>query len=214
MNLWCKIPVLVFLYDIIHYSMKWLNVPNSLIILRLLCVPVIILLLLLEPEIYLFKSEVFNISPLSLSAFFLFLFACMTDFFDGWYARKFKKVTDFGKFFDPIVDKILVDCTFIVLGVIGITPVWMVMIFVARDIYVDGLRMWMASNNIVSPAKKTGKLKTLFTMLTISMLIICMSPSGWFHTTAIIIELIAVCFTLYSAGVYTRDAFSQKKRNE
>lgn len=155
-----------------------LNFPNTLVLVRLLLVPIIIVLLLVHPDqaLYTFNegnildNHVYGIYWTDLVAGILFLIASITDYVDGWYARKHDQITTFGKLFDPLADKILVNSTLIIFGARGIIPIVFVIIFVVRDILVDGLRMMLASNNVVLAADKWGKLKTIFQMIGLTLL--------------------------------------------
>src|SRR5690606_35809080 len=95
----------------------------------------------------------------------LFAVASITDFVDGYLARKHNLVTTFGKFLDPIADKLLVNTLFIVVAVFGIVPAVPVIVMIWRDTIVDGLRMIAMEKGKVIPAGMLGKLKTVLQML-------------------------------------------------
>ena len=143
-----------------------LNFPNVLVIIRILLVPVVVVLMLL-PALGVDVATVtnWNIYITDFIAGALFLIASITDFVDGWYARKYNQVSTFGKLFDPLADKILVNTTLILFSARGLLPIVFTIIFICRDILVDGLRMMLASENIVLAADKWGKLKTIFIKL-------------------------------------------------
>ena len=106
-----------------------MNWPNRLSIIRVCCIPVITALL-------------YSSAPwCSWASLILFAFACLTDFLDGHLARKNNWVTDFGKFIDPVADKLLVLSTLIMLVQIGLVPAWLVILILARELSVDGLRL-------------------------------------------------------------------------
>lgn len=154
-----------------------INFPNTLIIVRILFVPIIIIFLLLPglaPDIFdkIMISDDKNIGLYwtDIVAGVLFLIASLTDYIDGWYARKYNQITTFGKLFDPLADKILVNTTLIIFASRGMVPIIFVLLFITRDILVDGLRMMLASNSIVLSADKLGKLKTIFQMIGLSLL--------------------------------------------
>ncbi len=148
-----------------------LNFPNVLVIIRILLVPVVVALLLL-PSLGVDVAQVtgWNIYITDFIAGTLFLIASITDFVDGWYARKYDQVSTFGKLFDPLADKILVNTTLIIFSARGMLPIIFTIIFICRDILVDGLRMMLASENIVLAADKWGKLKTIFQMLGLTLI--------------------------------------------
>ncbi len=171
-----------------------INVPNTLLIIRILLVPIIVILLLLPIFIgdsgmiykddFDFVSINYSLNWTDLVAGLLFVIAALTDYIDGWWARKYNQVTRFGKLFDPLADKILVNSTLIIFGARGIIPIIFVILFVIRDILVDGLRMMLASDGIVLAADRYGKLKTLFQMIGLTLLFFIHpyygSGSDWF----------------------------------
>ncbi len=157
-----------------------MNTPNKLLVFRFVLAILLIFILSFIPfslkngfyfEINYFNSIV-RISWLNVIGFIIFLVASFTDFLDGYLARKYNQVTDFGKFFDPIADKILVNTTLIFFASFLYIPIWVVVLFIIRDLLVDGLRMNLSTKNIVLPADKLGKLKTIFQMLGLLLLFI------------------------------------------
>lgn len=195
-----------------------LNLPNILVLVRLALVPIIILLLLFPAK----GEQIFdgNITFVWTDALAgaLFIIASITDFVDGWYARKYNQVTTFGKLFDPLADKILVNSVLILFAARGIVPIWFVIIFIARDILVDGLRMMLASNGTVLAADRWGKLKTIFQMVGLSILFFLhatsMSTFGfeWENWIAVIIMIpltIGLFFSVYSGINYYVRGFSK-----
>ncbi len=196
-----------------------INVPNALVILRLLLVPVIVILLLVNAGDITVGS--FQLYITDLVAGVLFIFASITDFVDGWWARKYNQITDFGKLFDPLADKILVNSVLIIFGARGILPIIFVIIFICRDILVDGLRMMMASRNIVLAADKWGKLKTIFQMVGLSLLFfVHVEPVGFFDWTTweavvlIIPMMIALTFSIISGINYYVSGFKSMNQQE
>lgn len=149
-----------------------MNLPNKLTLLRAVLVPVFLLLLFL------------NIIPVHYTlALVVFAVASITDALDGHIARKNNLVTNFGKFLDPLADKVLVVSAliaFIELDIISSIPV---IIIVAREFMVSGLRLLAAGSGIVVAAGFSGKLKTALTMITIIAILINLAISrdyGWF----------------------------------
>ena len=125
-----------------------MNLPNKLCFLRLFLVLFVLLILYstVENRVYI--------------ATFLFIIAAITDVLDGYIARSRNLITDFGKFFDPLVDKILVISVLVYLVYIRIVPDWMVIIIIVREFAVSGFRIIAASKGIVVAASKLGKFKT------------------------------------------------------
>ena len=127
-----------------------MNWPNRLSLMRIACVPVITLLMVLDSMMW-----------TRYAALFLFIAAAITDFVDGWMARKYNLVTNFGKFIDPVADKLLVLSTLIMLSWHGLTPVWLVVAVLMRELAVDGLRLVAVEQGRVIAAGKLGKIKTI-----------------------------------------------------
>ncbi len=154
-----------------------MNLPNRLTVIRIMMIPVIIL-------VYIFPYAQFNINipvyyiqglPISLiniAVLALFLIASFTDYLDGYIARKNNLITTFGKFADPIADKLLVNSLFILFASKGIIPVVPVIIMVCRDTIVDGCRMMAAQSGVVVAAGYLGKLKTVLQMLSIVLILV------------------------------------------
>ncbi|MGF0040470.1 CDP-diacylglycerol--glycerol-3-phosphate 3-phosphatidyltransferase [Peptoniphilaceae bacterium SGI.131] len=127
---------------------KKFNLANKLTMIRLLMVPVFIVLF----EI--FKTD--NIIPA-----LVFSLTAFTDFLDGYIARSRNMVTTFGKFMDPLVDKVLTQAGFILLAGAGFIPSWTVIVIVFRELMITGLRTVAASNNVTIAASVFGKVKTI-----------------------------------------------------
>jgi CDP-diacylglycerol--glycerol-3-phosphate 3-phosphatidyltransferase len=136
------------------------NLPNLLTAFRILLVPILVVVLLTELEGKMFIG------------LGLFLLAALTDFLDGFLARRNKQVTNLGKLLDPAADKILTSAAFISLVELGLAPAWMVVIIVAREFAVSTLRSVAASQNLVLAAATSGKIKTVLQISAISLLIV------------------------------------------
>ncbi len=131
----------------------------------------------------------------------LFIIGCLTDFLDGRIARKQNLVTDFGKFIDPVADKLLVLTTMIMLVHLGQMPAWVVIIILCRELAVDGLRMVAVTKGQVIAAGPLGKWKTACQMILISaMLILNLSVFDAWPLT--VLAGIVVLLTLFSAVDY------------
>lgn len=149
-----------------------MNLPNRLTVFRLILIPVIV-------AVWVFPYAQFGITLPSYNVGFvtlplkniitlvLFAVASFTDFLDGYLARKNNQVTTFGKFVDPIADKVLTTTMFILLAVNGLIPAVPVIVMIWRDILVDGVRMIAATNNTVMSAGILGKIKTVSQMFCI-----------------------------------------------
>ena len=134
--------------------------PNQLTILRIILTPVF-LVLFLSPESLL--------KQISLAVFFI---AALTDWYDGWLARKFNYITTWGKFWDPLADKILTSSAFIGFAILGIIEVWMIIIILARDFIITGLRAYADYKNIPFPTSYYAKWKTFIQMFFLYYLLI------------------------------------------
>ena len=134
-----------------------MNLPNKLTIGRILIVPVFIILLM---------YGYYHISAV------IFILASLTDMFDGMIARKYNLVTNFGKIMDPLADKILVAAAFICLVELGDVAAWMVVVILAREFAVTGLRTVAAAQGVVIAAGATGKLKTILQMIAVPALLL------------------------------------------
>ena len=166
-----------------------MNLPNKLSIARAVCIPVIVLLLYIRDP------------GCRIAAGILFILACLTDFLDGRIARKRNLVTDFGKFIDPVADKLLVLTTLIMLIHRGMMPAWVVIVVLCRELSVDGLRMVAVTQGKVIAAGPLGKWKTACQMVLISaMLILDLSFStSW---PIMVLTGIMVLLTVVSAVDY------------
>jgi len=133
-----------------------MNWPNRLSLIRIASVPIITLLLVLDGVMW-----------TRYAALFLFIFAAITDFVDGHLARKYHLVTNFGKFIDPVADKLLVLSTMVMLSWHGILPAWIVVTVLFRELAVDGLRLVAVEQGKVIAAGKLGKIKTVVQMVLI-----------------------------------------------
>jgi CDP-diacylglycerol--glycerol-3-phosphate 3-phosphatidyltransferase len=138
---------------------KILGHPNSLTLFRILAVPVIVILLLFPNRLFTFIAAI------------LFSAAAITDYLDGYLARRRGLVTDLGKVMDPVADKVLVSCSFIMLASLQWIPAWMVCIIIGRELAVTGLRNIIAEKGEDISASWLGKYKTGFQIAAIIPLI-------------------------------------------
>ncbi|MDD4211986.1 MAG: CDP-diacylglycerol--glycerol-3-phosphate 3-phosphatidyltransferase [Bacilli bacterium] len=147
-----------------------MNLPNKLTLLRVCLIPVIIILAMIPAlkAITLFSGVTLS----DLLVLVVFVIASFTDFLDGYIARKYNLVTDFGKFMDPLADKLLVFSAFIILMEMGRIPGWIVMVIIAREFLVMGIRVLAAGNQVVIAASMLGKLKTNSQMLVVIVLLL------------------------------------------
>lgn len=142
-----------------------MNLPNKITMLRFLAVPIFVLVV-----------SIGRGWGADLLAGLLFIAAACTDFIDGYLARSRNLVTTFGKFMDPLVDKILVTAALVALVAMERTPAWVVVLILAREFTITGLRTVAVSEHVVIAASPLGKLKTACQMTAIALLLLYTLP--------------------------------------
>lgn len=164
--------------------MSTMNLPNKLSMFRIALVPVITVLYLLPVDlgqsVITLNGIQATLDHMDLIVLVLFAIASFTDFLDGNIARKRNLVTSFGKFIDPIADKLLVNSMFILFAVSGVVSVIPVIVMIWRDMIVDGLRMNASKSGVVVAAGMPGKLKTVLQMFAIIFLLLNNVPFAFF----------------------------------
>jgi CDP-diacylglycerol--glycerol-3-phosphate 3-phosphatidyltransferase len=178
------------------------NLPNRLTIFRVFLIPIILGCLFLNlTDLPWIKSMH---STLGWIAGWTFVAASVTDFFDGYFARKRGIVTVFGSFLDPIADKFLVVSSLIMLQGMGRIPVLIVIILVLREMYINSLRLLANERGFKVPVGQLGKWKTAFQMIGIPMLMAYEKPWGIpMPLLGTIFIYLASIFSLYSALQYS-----------
>ena len=137
-----------------------MNLPNKLTLLRVFMIPIFVVFMLVD------------ITPFdNWIALAVFILASLTDLLDGKIARKYNLVTNFGKFMDPLADKLLVCSAMICLVEMHIIPAWIVIIIIAREFIISGFRLIASDNGVVIAASYWGKFKTVFQMVMICLMI-------------------------------------------
>ena len=139
-----------------------MNLPNKLTLFRVVLIPFFVFFLLAP-----YFEEYGNYIAVA-----IFIVASITDFLDGKIARKYNLVTNFGKFMDPLADKLLVCSALICLIQLELIPAWVVIIIIAREFIISGFRLVASDNGVVIAASYWGKFKTAFQMLTVIVLIL------------------------------------------
>ena len=161
---------------------------NKITVLRIILVPVFMVLLYLGQTYW---------------ALAVYIIACVSDFVDGKIARKYNQITDFGKFMDPLADKMLVLAAMCYFVEVGLIPGWVVAVVLLREFGVSGLRLLAVEQGIVIAAAWSGKIKTGVTMVALGVLILAGQP--WFpapEVIAVICWLLILITTLYSGIEY------------
>lgn len=164
-----------------------MNLPNKLTVLRVIMIPFFVFFLLWQGG----ENRTFRLIALA-----LFIIASLTDLLDGKIARKYNLVTNFGKFMDPLADKLLVCSALICLIELGELPAWMVLIIISREFIISGFRLVASDNGVVIAASYWGKFKTTFQMLMIIVLIL--NLGGVFDMIGLVLTWIALILTVVS----------------
>jgi CDP-diacylglycerol--glycerol-3-phosphate 3-phosphatidyltransferase len=167
------------------------NLPNALTVLRVLCVPVLALLLWVDDG---------TLGPARDAAAILFVLASITDLVDGALARRYGLVTTFGKVADPIADKALTGVALIGLSWLGELSWWVTAVILVREIGVTLLRFWVIEHGVI-PASRGGKLKTVAQTVAIAMYLADV-PWAWWSTASAIVMAVAVVLTIVTGLDY------------
>ena len=140
-----------------------MNLANKLTMLRILMIPIFIAVLVYSKD----RDIVYRYIALG-----IFVMASATDALDGYVARKYNMITDFGKLMDPLADKILVSSALIILIELGNISSWIVSIVIAREFIISGIRLIATEKNIIIAASPLGKLKTVSQMLSVILMLL------------------------------------------
>ena len=183
-----------------------MTLPNILTCLRVVLIPVFMVL------------AYQNNMPCDIAALVVYVVACLTDYVDGNLARKNNQVTNFGKFMDPVADKLLVMAALLLFVEDGTISAWMVAIILGREFIVSALRMVAASEGLVIAANMWGKAKTMITMITLIFLLCPIGPimlgpvslqDVMIWITVIITTISGVTYIIDNFSVI-KDGFTQK----
>lgn len=166
-----------------------MNLPNTLTTIRMILIVPFVMIMQITPD-----------GNGRFAALAIFIIASMTDFLDGYIARKNHLVTNFGKFMDPLADKLLVSAAMICLVSIDRLPAWMVIIIISREFVISGFRLIAADNGIVIAASWWGKFKTVSQMIMIILLIA--NLGGIFTILEQIFMWVALILTVVSLADY------------
>ncbi len=169
----------------------YLNLPNSLSLVRILMTPVMVVLLLSPAE------------TLSVVSAIIFVLVCVTDWLDGYLARKLDQTTTLGKFLDPLADKLLITTAFIMLIPLDRVPAWVVALMLSREMAVTGLRAMAASSGKVIAASWLGKLKTVSQIVCLVPLMLHYNFYGIdFHAIGSLLLVVSFILTIWSGVDY------------
>ena len=202
-----------------------MTLPNKLTIGRIIAVPLMVTVACIPAlnEHFIFNDGGCYLTIANFVNLIIFILASITDFLDGHIARKYNLVTTFGKFADPLADKMLVLTTFLILMVLNglqhypalvlegwpyhltITPLWAVAIILIRELMVSGVRLVAAQKGEVIAAGMSGKVKTFVTMIALIFAFIATVHVS-IAILALVLVYVSVILTIYSGIVYLRNA--------
>lgn len=165
--------------------MSKMNLPNKLTILRAVMIPFFLVFLYMTP------------GWAKWAALGVFIAASLTDMLDGKIARKYNLVTNFGKFMDPLADKLLVCSALIALSDLGRIPAWIVIVIIARDFIISGFRLVAAEKGVVIAAGWSGKIKTTVQMIMVAVLIADLGGDA-VHIVELVLIYLALALTIIS----------------
>ena len=164
-----------------------MNLPNKLTTLRVIMIPFFVFFLLWQNG----ENRTFRMIALA-----LFIIASLTDLLDGKIARKYNLVTNFGKFMDPLADKLLVCSALICLIELKQLPAWMVIVIISREFIISGFRLIASDNGVVIAASYWGKFKTTFQMVSVVLLILDIPALAFVTTICVWIALLLTIVSL------------------
>mgnify|MGYP000522491526 FL=1 len=164
-----------------------MNLPNKLTTLRVIMIPFFVFFLLWQNG----ENRTFRMIALA-----LFIIASLTDLLDGKIARKYNLVTNFGKFMDPLADKLLVCSALICLIELNALPAWMVIVIISREFIISGFRLIASDNGVVIAAGYWGKFKTTFQMVSVVLLILDIPALAFVTTICVWIALLLTIVSL------------------
>ena len=164
-----------------------MNLPNKLTLFRVILIPFFVFFLL---------APYFN-GYGNYIAVAIFIIASLTDFLDGKIARKYNLVTNFGKFMDPLADKLLVCSALICLISLGRIPSWVVIIIIAREFIISGFRLIASDNGVVIAASYWGKFKTASQMIMVIVLVLNL-PGSVFSVIGTVLIYVSLALTVIS----------------
>lgn len=167
-----------------------MNLANKLTVLRVLMIPLFLVVL------YVLEDPLNRYIGVA-----IFILASLTDLLDGQIARKYNLITDFGKFMDPLADKLLVAAAMIYMVEASMLSAWVVIIIISREFIVSGIRLVAATNGTVIAAGWWGKIKTSVTMIMIIVVLLGL-PIPFMGLVEELLIIAATVFTLISGGEY------------
>ena len=177
-----------------------MNLPNKLTMFRVILIPFFIVFMLVNITSY--DKWI---------ALGIFIIASLTDLLDGKIARKYNLVTNFGKFMDPLADKLLVCSALICLVALNKIPAWMVIVIIAREFIISGFRLIAADNGVVIAASYWGKFKTTFQMVMICLMIADIAAISMLTTVVMWVAVVLTVVSLVDYLVKNKDVMKDTK---
>lgn len=190
-----------------------MNLPNKLTIFRMILILPFVLLLLGGYQQWGWFSAIFGgiMAYVDYIALAIFIIASLTDLIDGKIARKYNLVTNFGKFMDPLADKLLVCAALIVLVEMGRIPSWVVIVIISREFIIQGFRTIAADNGVVIAASYWGKFKTTFQMIMVCLLIANIAALSVITNIIMWISLVLTVVSLVDYLLKNKDVMKETK---
>lgn len=177
-----------------------MNLPNKLTMFRVILIPFFVVFMLVDITLY--DKWI---------ALAIFIIASLTDLLDGKIARKYNLVTNFGKFMDPLADKLLVCSALICLVALSKIPAWMVIVIIAREFIISGFRLIASDNGVVIAASYWGKFKTTFQMVMICLMIADITAISLLTTVVMWVALVLTVVSLVDYLVKNKDVMKDTK---
>lgn len=177
-----------------------MNLPNKLTMFRVILIPFFVVFMLVDITLY--DKWI---------ALGIFIVASLTDLLDGKIARKYNLVTNFGKFMDPLADKLLVCSALICLVALSKIPAWMVIVIIAREFIISGFRLIASDNGVVIAASYWGKFKTTFQMIMICLMIADITAISVLTTVVMWVAVVLTVVSLIDYLVKNKDVMKDTK---
>ncbi|MHC5252494.1 CDP-diacylglycerol--glycerol-3-phosphate 3-phosphatidyltransferase [Listeria kieliensis] len=178
-----------------------MNLPNKLTVARIILIPIFVILCVVPFHFGVLYWLGSAIPVTNLIATIIFIIAALTDWFDGHLARKYNLITNFGKFADPMADKLLVTAAFIILVEMNVAPAWVIILIISRELAVTGLRLLLVEGGEVLAAGQLGKIKTFTQMIAIPLLLLNNFPFAWTGIRVDLIFLYVCAFFAVWSGI-------------
>ncbi|WP_167628567.1 CDP-diacylglycerol--glycerol-3-phosphate 3-phosphatidyltransferase [Listeria valentina] len=178
-----------------------MNLPNKLTVARIILIPIFVILCVVPFHFGVLYWLDSAIPVTNLIATIIFIVAALTDWFDGHLARKHNLITNFGKFADPMADKLLVTAAFIILVEMNVAPAWVIILIISRELAVTGLRLLLVEGGEVLAAGQLGKIKTFTQMIAIPLLLLNNFPFAWTGIRVDLIFLYVCAFFAVWSGI-------------